>query len=201
MSNYFQQNRRKIDLLPCDLIGLRSPQLGAAAALIAHGTRSKDPAVVALPTGTGKTAVLQLTPFVWGTGRVLVVTPSRLVRDQIAAGYRDLRLLKDLGVLPHDLACPVVRTISSRICSNKDWLECELADVVVTTPMSASPSIAEVPQPPLDLFDLVMVDEAHHSPAVSYASLIGAFPSASGKISLRTWQMHAWKKKNPYGMA
>ena len=44
--------------------------------------------------------------------------------------------------------------------------------------MSASPSIGGIAVPPPDLFDLVMVDEAHHAPAVSYASLLDAFPSA-----------------------
>lgn len=178
MSDYFLQNHRMVDLLPSDAIGLRNPQLGAISALLAHGTRSNDPAVIALPTGTGKTAVLQLTPFVWSSKRVLVLTPSRLVRDQISKSFSQLTLLKNLGVLPNDLSLPVTSSISKRIVDEKIWEDFRSADVVVTTPMSASPSITGVARPPADLFDLVMVDEAHHSPAVSYAALLDCFPNA-----------------------
>ena len=167
-----------VDLLPHASDGLRLPQLGATSALISHNTRSNEPAIVVLPTGTGKTAVLQLTPFVWSTGRVLVVTPSRMVRDQIVAGFENLELLKRLGVLPDDLSTPRVLPITQRLGSAEAWREFRDADVVVTTPMSAAPSIDGVSTPPQDLFELVMVDEAHHSPAVSYASLLQAFPNA-----------------------
>lgn len=178
MSAYFSDNQRGIDLLPNEKPGLRTPQLGAAGALLAHGTKTTEPAVVVLPTGTGKTAVLQMVPFLWASGRVLVLTPSRLVRDQIVAGFSQLQLLKTLGVLPSDIALPNVAGIRSRVDSLRDWDSYREFDVVVTTPMSASPSIEGVPHPPKDLFDLVMVDEAHHSPAVSYASLLGAFPDS-----------------------
>ena len=179
MSDFFQQHHRKIDLLPDQARGLRTPQLGAVGALVAHQTRSSEPAVVALPTGTGKTAVLQLTPFAWSSGRVLVLTPSRLVRDQIASGFSNLQLLRELGVVPNDLEAPMVQTISSKVRCEDEWNALRSADVVVTTPMSASPTIAGIADPPQDLFELVLVDEAHHAPAVSYASLLSAFPAAA----------------------
>ncbi|WP_339888897.1 DEAD/DEAH box helicase, partial [Rhodopirellula europaea] len=178
MSSYFKQNHRMVDLLPKNAEGLRRPQLGATGALLAHGTRTAEPAVVALPTGTGKTAVLQLTPFLWSTGRVLVLTPSRLVRDQIVAGFKQLQLLKDLGVLPSDAGLPKVASIANRVTSIEVWESYREFDVVVTTPMSASPSIEAIVTPPTDLFNLVLVDEAHHSPAVSYSTLLGCFPDA-----------------------
>ena len=178
MSKYFQQNHRKVELLPSEESGLRTPQLGASGALLSHGTRTSEPAVVVLPTGTGKTAVLQLTPFLWSTGRVLVITPSRLVREQIASGFEHLDLLKSLGVLPDELQPPNVISVPKRLSSAEMWSDLRDADVVVTTPMSASPSIEGISEPPSDLFDLVMVDEAHHSPAISYANLLDAFPNA-----------------------
>jgi len=178
MSEFFQRNQRSIDLLPRDAVGLRRPQLGAAAALIAHGTKTTEPAVIALPTGTGKTAVLQMTPFLWATGRVLVLTPSRMVRDQILEGFASLQLLSELGVLPPDIERPRIASIDHRVTSASVWEGYRDLDVVVTTPLSASPSIEGIAPPPADLFDLVMIDEAHHSPAVSYSALIEAFPSA-----------------------
>ncbi|MBN72963.1 MAG: hypothetical protein CME32_27220 [Gimesia sp.] len=178
MAEYFEINHRKIDFLPEGKPGLRCPQIGAATSLLSHATRRKEPAVVALPTGTGKTAVLQLTPFLWQSGRVLVLTPSRLVRDQIAKGFCELKLLKDLGVLPDDLKAPSVKVIRERIKLLEEWEALREFDVVITTPMSASPSIEGIATPPADLFSLAMVDEAHHSPAVSYATLLDSFPDA-----------------------
>ncbi|QDT88798.1 DEAD/DEAH box helicase [Gimesia algae] len=178
MSTYFKSNHRKIDLLPDGKPGFRLPQIGAASSLLSHATRRDEPAVVALPTGTGKTAVLQLTPFLWASGRVLVLTPSRLVRDQIAEGFVKLRLLKELGVVPESLETPSVKVVQKRIALPEEWEELREFDVVVTTPMSASPSIEGIAIPPSDLFALIMVDEAHHSPAISYAALLDSFPNA-----------------------
>lgn len=57
-----------------------------------------------MPTGSGKTAVLIISAFLLRAKRVLVVTPSRLVREQIATKFRNLTLLKNIGVISRD--CP-----------------------------------------------------------------------------------------------
>lgn len=44
--------------------------------------------------------------------------------------------------------------------------------------MSVSPAIQGVASPPTDLFTLVMIDEAHHSPAATYSATLDAFPDA-----------------------
>ena len=175
---YFQSNHSKLDLLPDSHSGLRNPQLGAVGALIAHNTKSNEPAVVSLPTGTGKTAVLQLTPYLWKASRVLVITPSRIVREQITEGFSNLGLLRMLGVLPDDLAAPMVKSVTKRISEVDTWEEFRKFDVVVSTPQSCSPAIEQIPTPPSDIFDLILIDEAHHAPAVSYAAILDAFPNA-----------------------
>ena len=45
-----------------DQPGFRTSQIGALHALSAHFTLHERPAVIVLPTGAGKTAVLMLTP-------------------------------------------------------------------------------------------------------------------------------------------
>jgi hypothetical protein len=95
-----------------------------------------------------------MTPVLWGTGRVLVLTPSRLVRDQIVRGFAKLQLLSDLGVLRPDIDRPIVASISRRVTGARDWERYQNVDIVVTTPMSASPSIEGIACPPADLFDL-----------------------------------------------
>jgi superfamily II DNA or RNA helicase len=61
--------------------GFRLAQLGAIHAAAAHFSIRRDPAVVTMPTGSGKTAVLIATAFVLRAARVLIVAPGRLVRE------------------------------------------------------------------------------------------------------------------------
>lgn len=131
-----------------------------------------------MPTGSGKTAVLMALPFLLEARRVLVVTPSRLVREQIADDFAELTVLRRLGVFDEDVPQPKVRAVSGRISSANDWNELAEVDLVVGTPSSLSPSIAGVPEPPEELFDLVLVDEAHHTAAASWRALMDAFPHA-----------------------
>ena len=51
-------------------------------------------------------------------------------------------------------------------------------DVVVATVQSISPGFEGIPPPPNDLFDLVLVDEAHHSPARTWQAILDHFSSA-----------------------
>ena len=165
--------------------GLRRPQAGALHALAAHFSHARpshpvrrEPAIVTMPTGSGKTAVLMALPYLLEAKRVLVVTPSRLVREQIADDFSQLGVLRRLGVLATDGPVPTVQTVSGRIASLDAWEELREADLVVGTPSSLSPTMSAVPQPPTDLFDLVLVDEAHHAPATSWRGLLNAFPEA-----------------------
>ena len=148
------------------------PQIGALHALGAHFSRHSEPAIITMPTGSGKTAVLIGTSFLLRAERVLVLTPSRLVREQIAAGFRSLEVLKRVSAIGSDTQVPSVTSVEKRIISPEGWEELRNYDVVVGTPHSLSPSFAEIPEFPLDLFDLVLVDEAHHSAARTWQELL-----------------------------
>lgn len=152
---------------------LREAQLGAAAALIAHASASDDPAQIVLPTGVGKSLVLTLAPYLLKAERALVVAPARLVRDQLAGGFQNLRLLKDAGVLPEDVPPPTA-VVARHRATPEDWQEWQQADVVVGTVNVLSDGYPEVTRVPRDLFDLVLFDEAHHLPAVTWTRLLNA---------------------------
>jgi superfamily II DNA or RNA helicase len=156
--------------------GLYNAQLGAIHAVASHFTLEDQPAVVTMPTGSGKTAVLMMTPFVLKANRVLVITPSRLVREQISEDFAKLDALKRIGVVPTDLDIPSVRQQTNRIETVDDWEALRDSDVVVSTPNCTSPGYKNIPTPPDDLFDLLLIDEAHHSPAHTWAALLAAFP-------------------------
>src|SRR5262245_6723769 len=88
--------------------GFRPAQIAAAQAISAHFFGSKQPAIVTMPTGAGKTTVLITSAFMLRAERVLVLTPSRLVREQIAENFRLLLDLKKINALPADLGGPRV---------------------------------------------------------------------------------------------
>jgi superfamily II DNA or RNA helicase len=155
--------------------GLYNAQIGAAHALASHYTVDDQPAIVTMPTGSGKTAVLMMLPFLIRSTRVLVITPSRLVRSQIAEDFSSLNTLREIGVLPPNINPPSVKELADRIRSMEDWEALKEFDVVVSTPNCVSPGYLTIPVPPADLFDLVVIDEAHHSPAFTWATLLDAF--------------------------
>jgi superfamily II DNA or RNA helicase len=158
--------------------GFREAQRGALFAIGAHFTQRDDPAIVTMPTGSGKTAVLQASAFMLQASRVLILTPSRLVREQIAEDFSALGVLKRLTALPDDTTAPKVIATAGRVRTIEQWDAMRAFDVVVATVQSISPHLEEIPEPPTDLFDLILVDEAHHSPALTWKTVIETFPDA-----------------------
>lgn len=159
--------------------GLRKAQYGAIHAIAAHFTTSSRPAVVSMPTGSGKTEVMILAPFVLRAERVLVMSSGRLICDQLEEKFATHSILPEIGALdlePDDT--PEVIQIPRRRTEEDSWEELEDYDVAVGTPHRTAPTYRHVEEPPDDLFDLVVVDEAHHSPAKTWKSVIDSFPGA-----------------------
>jgi hypothetical protein len=71
--------------------------------------------------------------FILRAERVLVLTPSRLVREQIAENFRVLSDLKKIEALPLDLATPQVFATDHTIGSDEVWEGLRRYDVVVAT--------------------------------------------------------------------
>ncbi len=181
MSTYFSDNYDQVrypKAIGNVKLGLRKSQLGALNAIGAHFSLHQRPAVTVLPTGAGKTAVLMLTPYILESNRVLVITPSRFVREQIKLDYSFLKTLKKAKVLPDELVSPSVFENNKMLLTTAAWEELRQYDVVISTPNSASPAQRDIPKPPNDLFDLILIDEAHHSPAPTWNAVIEAFPNA-----------------------
>src|SRR5882757_6364872 len=101
--------------------GFRLAQIAAIHAVSAHFFNSKQSAVVTMPTGSGKTTVLMALAFVLRAERVLILTPSRLVREQIAEDFGALVDLKKIEALPLDLVSPRVFVTEETIGSDEAW--------------------------------------------------------------------------------
>lgn len=182
---YFQRNLKYIQLPPqAEGTGVRRAQLGACFAIGQHFSVSSETALVVLPTGAGKTAVMTISPFLIPPieldpiRRVLVLTPSKIVRKQVAAEFAHLRTLTRTGLVKSRIKPPKVAEVEGYRSSVARWDELRKADVAVAIPASVSPHYQEIVTPPGDLFDIILVDEAHHAAASTWKQIIDAFPTA-----------------------
>lgn len=165
---------------------LRRGQAAAVHALAGHLALKSEPAIAVLPTGAGKTDVAILLSYIQRAARVLVVVPSDSVRGQVAQRFESLALLKSIRVLDASIPSPKVKKLSTRLSTMEQWNELRAFDVVVTTPGSISPVLKGVLHPPDDLFDLLLIDEAHHSPAKTWQAVLDAFPHAKRALFTAT---------------
>lgn len=153
--------------------GLRNAQIGAIHAIAAHDTlENNHAAIVVMPTGSGKTAVLMMAPYVLKKSKVLLVTPSAMVRGQIFNDYKTLKTLKDVGILDDSVLCPVIfEACHEYSTENSEEFDKQIirSDVVIATHQVAA-TISE--QPIKTIIDYVMIDEAHHVPAPTWQRII-----------------------------
>lgn len=150
--------------------GLREAQRGALHAAAAHLACSDEPGQIVLPTGVGKTLVATLLPYVLGASRVLVVTPARIVKDQVAHQFKTLEVARKIGAISSETLSPSVLRADHR-CDADSWDAAKDQEVVVGTPQVLSHAYAGVSPIPDGLFDLVIFDEAHHLPAPTWTTL------------------------------
>ena len=179
--SYFSDNYSKINypISTDELKGLRNAQIGAIHAIGAQFTLyPEEAALVVMPTGSGKTAVLNLSAYLLRVKRVLVISSSVMVRGQIVNEFATLKTLKESNVFHQKLALPKVFEVKSPIRELKVWNEFKAFDVVVGIPNSLNEGINENFKPEGDLFDLILVDESHHVPAYTWTNVVKAFPLA-----------------------
>ena len=178
MPAYFSNHAGALALRPLHSpnTGFRPGQLGALHAVVSHFSVYDEPAIVSLPTGYGKTAVIMALPFMFHAERLLVVEPTDVLRRQTAAHFSTLSTLRKLSVIDEGTRDPEVKAQKGRPENAADWAALGEYDVVVSTPASTSP--ANEPRSTPDLFDLIIFDEAHHAPADTWRAYLDHYPSA-----------------------
>jgi len=184
---YFSENASELDLDHLDETlgsGVRRCQAGGFWGVKSHFSAYPDePALVSMPTGAGKTALMMLLSFGLSDEQVLVVTASDVLRSQTADKFEQLDGLRDAGVVDDELEGPSVAKLTSRVTSETRWGELD-EDVVVALPQNISPVYDSeqyedsIVSPPGDKFDLVFFDEAHHVRAPSWMDLLETFDRA-----------------------
>lgn len=149
--------------------GLRNAQLGAIHAIASYHTlKKKNAGIIVMPTGSGKSSVIMMTPFVINAKKVLIVTPSIMVRGQIYEDYKNLDTLIKTDVFP--LMCTPPKVYECQNLYSEEIVEyINNADAVVATPRCAlSLSESSIKKN----FDLVLIDEAHHIPAPTWQQIL-----------------------------
>ena len=152
-------------------------------------------ALVVLPTGCGKTGVAVLASYVLNASRVLVITPSLIISKQVNEAYENFLIQRGIiGEHMQHLYVPekLLVRYSSKLL---DTYNVQRADLVITN----AHKVNENPRARVrledisaDLFDLVIVDEAHHYPARTWKRLVDHFPN-SRKIFLTATPEHNGK--------
>ena len=162
--------------LTSDGKGLRLPQLGALHATLAHWTLSREPVTVVMPTGTGKTETMLSLLVTAQPQCMLVVVPSKALRDQTVSKFLGLGILPTHGLLDPSAMRPIVGVLEHQFSSIEDVDIFDHCNVVVAVIDSIAKGtgndfLAEVARRCSHL----VIDEAHHVAAPSWSDLKNAF--------------------------
>ena len=173
--HYRGQNQFSLLTYP-DTPRWRPSQIGALGAVIAHWSLTPDqPALISMPTGSGKTAIALALPYLAKSRRILVVVPNVELRTQTVLAYKTNNGLRGIGAL-NTSANPSVHAL---VGNRSDWKELEDFDVIVAIPASLTSTRSGADNRfPKDFFDLVIIDEAHHAPAWTWRAIPDFFDAA-----------------------
>lgn len=160
---------------------LREPQVLAYQAITDHFVhkKAKEHAVVVLPTGVGKTGLMGIAPFGLSFGRVLIVTPQLVIKDAVLDSLdpehpQNFWLARGVFNKFDDL--PSVIEYDAK---TGDW-ELNQANIVVLNIHKLQERLdnALINRVGPDFFDLIIIDEAHHSTAPTWESTMNYFSEA-----------------------
>jgi superfamily II DNA or RNA helicase len=156
--------------------GLRTPQLGAVHAILAHRSmETTEPITIVMPTGTGKTETM-LAAYCHAPKRTLVVVPSDALRGQIAGKFATLGVLPKVGAVTGDFRCPVVLVLKSSLATAEQVDDVvERANVVVATAQALAGCTDVARARLVELCERLFVDEAHHVAARTWRSVAELF--------------------------
>lgn len=159
----------KLEDIATEKEGLRSPQLGAIHASLAHWSKSENLATIVMPTGTGKTEVMLSLLSLGSCSKLLVTVPTDPLREQLSNKFLSFGILKKIGVLNNNAQLPVVGILNSSL-PNKDAAASffKKCNVVVSTVNIVTKAEPVIQQEIIKSFSHLFIDEAHHSEAPSW---------------------------------
>lgn len=145
---------------------------------------SPSTALCVLPTGSGKSGIAVLTPYVLKAKRVLILTPSIYISRQIEHEFHGRpSFLESRNIIQESQRSNIIERplVIYKTNELKDVDESNL--IIANAHKFGTTSSVDMSQIPQDIFDLIIVDEAHHYPAPTWKRIVDHFPK-SKKIFL-----------------
>ena len=159
---------------------LREPQHDGYLRTYEFFRAEKNKAILQIPVGCGKTGLAALLPLGLAEGRVIVIAPNLTIKnglyDAMDITNRQKCFWRKTGVLKKDemVSGPLACTLETGNIS-----VATKSHIVVTNIHQLATNVDKwLTQFPDDFFDMIIVDEAHHSAAASWQKVIERFPSA-----------------------
>lgn len=159
---------------------LRDPQRDGYMRAHEFFSAGKNKAILQIPVGCGKTGIAALLPLGLAAGRVLVIAPSLTIKDGLFDAMditnRQKCFWRKAGVLKSEqmVAGPLACTLDSGNVS-----VATKSHIVITNIQQLATNVDKwLTQFPDEFFEMIIVDEAHHSAAQSWQKVIDRFPRA-----------------------
>lgn len=159
---------------------LREPQIEAYQTLYDFFRKGGKTAVIQIPVGCGKSGIAAIAPFGIAEGRVLVISPNLTIKEGLVeildvtnrqkCFWLKRNILKAKGMVGGPFVC-TLDTGNISLCK-KSHIVVSNVHQFATNPEKW---LKKFPQ---DFFDLIIVDEAHHSAASSWKTIVEYFKDA-----------------------
>lgn len=165
---------------------LREPQREAYLKTYEFFKAGKNKAIIQIPVGCGKTGLASLLPLGLAEGRAIIIAPNITIKNGLFEAMditnRQKCFWRKRGVLTQDqmMSGPLACTLDTGNLS-----VAAKSHIVITNVQQLATNVDKwLTQFSDDFFDMIIVDEAHHSAAESWKKVIQRFPKA--KVILLT---------------
>lgn len=159
---------------------LRDPQHDAYLRVRDYLAEGHSKAIVQIPVGCGKTGLAALLPLGIASGRVLIIAPNITIKNGLHEAmdisnrqkcfWRKAKILHTNQMI----AGPFVTTLDSG-----NVTVASKSHIVITNIQQLSTNVNKwLRKFSPDFFDMIIVDEAHHSAAVSWLTVLDHFSNA-----------------------
>lgn len=150
-------------------------------------------ALIVAPPGSGKSGMVALLPYVLNSHKVLILTPSKIISEQLATefghGSPQKPFFYKVGMIQNLSLCNKVLERVHLAQSTREVIEIMTnGNLVIVnaqkfggnsacslTSQRANVEDRQITLDRLDQFDTIIVDEAHHYPAATWETIVQAF--------------------------
>jgi DNA repair protein RadD len=163
-------------------IYLRDPQREAYHAANEFFSKGGTKAIIQLPVGCGKSGLIAILPLGIARGRILVIAPNLTIKEELSRALdisnKQFCFWHKCKVLSPEImsAGPYLAILDSNESNIHD---CDNSHFVLTNIQQLATNTDKwLSQFSDDYFDMILVDEGHHSAAVSWVNVFNKFSKA-----------------------